>query len=131
MSNSMAIRKPSPPSAALPVISEDRPVSEPHNTNSPPIPPRSLKRPSHGNFKESGLSYFTHHTPSSSWEDDSIEGHDSEKLAQLRRDVVNNKHVAKRGGWLRLCLVLGILSSCVIGLAVGLVFGLKKRSKSA
>lgn len=127
----MAIRKSSPPSAALPVISEDRPTSEPHNINSPPIPPRSLARPSHGNFRESGLSYFTYHTPSSSWEDDSIEGHDSEKLAQLRRDLVNNKHVAKRGGWLRLCLVLAIASFCITGLAVGLTFGLRNRSKSS
>jgi F0F1-type ATP synthase membrane subunit c/vacuolar-type H+-ATPase subunit K len=45
--------------------------------------------------------------------------------------VLNNKHIAKRGGWKKL-LVLGIVAAlCIVGLVVGLVFGLRNRHKSS
>ena len=44
-------------------------------------------------------------------------------------DVRNNKHIAKRGGWRRTCLILLILIAAVVALVVGLVVGLRHRAK--
>jgi hypothetical protein len=45
-------------------------------------------------------------------------------------DVRNNKHIARRGGWKRLCIIVIVLLFVVIALAVGLGVGLKNKKKS-
>jgi hypothetical protein len=54
-----------------------------------------------------------------------VTGPRGEKLADLR----NNKYIARRGGWKRLCCVLGVLIILVISLGVGLGVGLAKRNR--
>lgn len=49
----------------------------------------------------------------------------SDKLA----DVRNNKHIAKRGGWRRTCLIALLVTAVVVALVVGLVVGLRNRAK--
>ncbi|KAF1998675.1 hypothetical protein P154DRAFT_577782 [Amniculicola lignicola CBS 123094] len=51
---------------------------------------------------------------------------DGEKFSVLR----NHKQVAKRGGWKRLVIIIGIIIACIVALAVGLAMGLKKKSSS-
>jgi hypothetical protein len=106
-------------SASLPAIS----------LGAPAIPPRSLRRNSNRNFAVVGASTLNHQdNPPSYWEDDnSIDGKDPEKLSRWTKEVTNNKHVAKRGGWLRLCLIALVVMLCIVGLVVGLVVGLRKR----
>jgi hypothetical protein len=45
--------------------------------------------------------------------------------------VLNNKHIAKRGGWKKLLVISIIAALCIVGLVVGLVFGLRNRNKSS
>ena len=52
-----------------------------------------------------------------------ILGPNGEKLSDMR----NNKYIAKRGGWKRLCAVALVLVIVIVGLAVGLAVGLKKK----
>lgn len=53
-----------------------------------------------------------------------VTGPRGEKL----RDVRNNKHLSRRGGWKRALLVLLVLVALAIGLGVGLGVGLAKRN---
>jgi hypothetical protein len=131
----MKIRRAVSLSSSLPAISEDGDFIEPRGgapsagSSTPAIPARSLRRNSNRNLSAVGRSRFLYQdNPPSYWEDDnSIDGKDPEKVSRWRTEVINNKHVAKRGGWLRLCLVVVVLLFCIAGLVVGLVFGLKKK----
>ena len=53
-------------------------------------------------------------------------GPKGEKLWEVR----NNKHVASRGGWKRICLVGMVVTAVLVALIVGLVVGLNKRKKA-
>lgn len=53
-----------------------------------------------------------------------------EKLAELRKGLENNRHIAKRGGWKRLLIVAFVLLLIIVGLVVGLVVGLRKTGGS-
>jgi hypothetical protein len=126
----MKIRRAVPMSSSLPAISEDGNAVDPRDPTAPAIPARSLKRNSYRNFVLVGPPrQSVPENPQSYWEDDNSvsEGKDAEKSSRWRDEVVNNKHVAKRGGWLRLCLIALVLLLCIVGLVVGLVIGLKKK----
>ena len=45
--------------------------------------------------------------------------------------MINNKHIAKRGGWKRLLIIAIIVALCIVGLVVGLVVGLRNRHKNS
>ena len=51
-----------------------------------------------------------------------VTGPKGEKLT----DVRNNKHIARRGGWRRICLIALVLLAVIVALAVGLGVGLHK-----
>jgi hypothetical protein len=120
--------------STLPAISEDSnaPLADPRTA--PPIPLRASNRPAHKYFALGAPPRHSYNRPpaynhSSLGEEG--EGPNSEKLAAARQVVLNNKHIAKRGGWKKL-LVLGIVAAlCIVGLVVGLVFGLRNRHKSS
>ena len=42
-------------------------------------------------------------------------------------DVRNNKYIAQRGGWKRICLITWLVLLAVIALIVGLAVGLTKK----
>ncbi len=60
----------------------------------------------------------------------SAEGPNGEKLADVRRGILNNRHIAKRGGWKKLCLIALLLILCIVALVVGLDLGLWKKNTS-
>lgn len=51
-----------------------------------------------------------------------VTGPKGEKLT----DVRNNKYIARRGGWRRICLIFLLLLSIILALAIGLGIGLRK-----
>ena len=53
-----------------------------------------------------------------------------EKLAELRKGLENNKHIAKRGGWKRLMVLAVVLFLIIVGLVVGLVLGLRQKDNA-
>jgi hypothetical protein len=117
--------------STLPAISEDSNASV---AESPPIPLRASNRPAHKHFALGTPPRHSYNSPPAynhSSIDDEGDGTNAEKLAAARQVVLNNKHIAKRGGWKKL-LVLGIVAAlCIVGLVVGLVFGLRNRHKSS
>ncbi|KAG9235932.1 hypothetical protein BJ875DRAFT_494615 [Amylocarpus encephaloides] len=128
----MRIKRPVSLSSSLPAISEDDSFVEPHHalaTPIPSVPPRSAKRASNRNFVAVRPPRFNYQSPPPSyWEDDtSIEAGGNEKFSKFRRRVVNNEHVAKRGGWLRLGIIALVLILCILGLVVGLTIGLRNK----
>ncbi|KAI4235038.1 MAG: hypothetical protein L6R40_006584 [Gallowayella cf. fulva] len=107
------------PSVRLSIIEEDA-------ASHPPMPPRAHHRPFHRrwNLGDPPRSSFESPPPKYSvW--DTL-GPKGEKLG----DVRNNRHIARRGGWRRICLIMLILLTLVVGLAVGLSIGLHKRNSS-
>jgi len=118
-------------SSSLPAISEDESSFLEHRP--PPIPPRASNRPSHKHFALGAPPRFNSEgsPPACSHFDTKAEGPNGEKLAEIRKGIVNNKHIAKRGGWKRLVLIGIIVILCIIGLVVGLVIGLRTRHKNS
>ena len=57
-----------------------------------------------------------------------VTGPKGEKLTELRNNINNNRHIAGRGGWKRLLLLVFIVTAIIIALAVGLTIGLRNRS---
>ncbi|TVY83482.1 hypothetical protein LSUE1_G002711 [Lachnellula suecica] len=115
---------------SLPAISEDS--ASFNNPRDPPaVPPRAWNRPSDKHFalgRPPRFNYETSPPPyGSSEEEGPLDGENGEKLAELRRGVVNNKHIAKRGGCWRLLIIGIIVALCIVGLVVGLVVGLRNR----
>ncbi|KAL9575927.1 MAG: hypothetical protein Q9212_007554, partial [Teloschistes hypoglaucus] len=55
---------------------------------------------------------------------DATKGPKGETLA----DVRNNKHIARRGGWRRICLIALLLVATIVALAVGLAVGLNRKN---
>ncbi|KAI4137813.1 MAG: hypothetical protein L6R39_007083 [Caloplaca ligustica] len=103
------------PSARLSIIAEDGDL--------PHMPLKAHHRPFHRrwnlgdppriNFEPSPPKY-------SVWD---ATGPKGEKLS----DVRNNKHIARRGGWKRICLIASLVTALIVGLAVGLTYGLRKK----
>jgi hypothetical protein len=124
----MKTRRAASVSSSLPAISEDGDSFESRDSTVPAIPARSLKRIAVGPPRLSVLD-----CPPSYWEDgNSInDGKDAEKASRWRDEVINNRHVVKRGGWVRFCLIALVLLMCTVGLVVGLVFGLRKKAREA
>lgn len=93
----------------------------------PPIPPRASNRPLGRRFHLGDPprhSYEKSPPPYSVWQ--SVTGPKGERLA----DVRNNKYVARRGGWKRLCLVAFGVTALLAGLIVGLVVGLRRKNSN-
>ena len=104
--------------ARLSVIAEDGAL--------PPVPEKSRNNrtfsrgwafnPPRHSFEESPPNY-------SFWD---VTGPKGEKLT----DVRNNKYIAQRGGWRRICLIFWLVLIAIIALAVGLAVGLHKNHPS-
>ena len=95
--------------------------------NLPPPPQPALQhqthnRPFHRRFLGEPPRYRDGKEPPkySLWD---VTGPKGEKLDELR----NNRYVAGRGGWKRICLVALIVLACIVALVVGLAVGLHKR----
>ena len=55
-----------------------------------------------------------------------VTGPKGEKLT----DVRNNKYIARRGGWRRICVIFLVIVAAIVALAVGLGLGLRKKHTS-
>lgn len=122
--SSMHRRGDPPSSGSLPAISEDS-ASFLEPRAAPSVPARSLNRP----LKQSPLGYEGEPPPYSHFDESgSVTGPKGEKLADVRRALGNNKHIAKRGGWKRLAIIAAVVVACIIALGVGLGVGLKHKS---
>jgi hypothetical protein len=123
-----------PPSPGpLPAISEDGSVFT-ESRSPPPIPVRASNRPAHRNVALGSPprhNFETNPPAYSYFFFDDPEGPNGEKLAEGKKGFVNNKHIAKRGGWKRLLIIATILALITVGLVVGLVVGLRNRNKSS
>jgi len=122
---------------SLPAISEDE-TSEPSPSSQtnplvppsvPAVPARALNRPqreylwgiSHPPRVESPPEYLNVAD---------VEGPKGEKLAEVRRAIANNKHLAKRGGFKTLALFILLALLCIVAVVVGVVIGLRNHKKS-
>ncbi|KAL8709673.1 MAG: hypothetical protein Q9220_005613 [cf. Caloplaca sp. 1 TL-2023] len=106
------------PSARLSIIEEDGDV--------PPMPPKAHHRPFHRRWNLGDpprISFETSPPKYSVWD---ATGPKGEKLS----DVRNNKHIARRGGWRRICLIALLVVTLIVALVMGLVFGLQKKNSS-
>ena len=120
------------PGGTLPAISEDGTTFM--GREPPPVPPRAWNRPHHMRFGlgapprhnfEGSPPAYSHFDPSG------VEGPKGEKLADVRKGLINNKHIAKRGGWKRLSILALISILLIVGLVVGLVVGLRNKHNSS
>jgi len=120
-----AHRRDSSATGTLPAILEDG------NDSSPPIPAKAQHRPATSRFVvgDQGHDLFdSSPSPPAYSALSGIVGPNGEKLEEVRENrFLNNKHIAKRGGWRRLCFIAVIAIICIVGLVVGLVVGLKKK----
>jgi len=121
-----------PSGSPLPAISEDG-TSSTEPRRAPPIPLRASNRPANKHFGLGAPPRHSYDSPPAyshfSFDDDG-ERPNAEKLAAARNGMLNNKHIAKRGGWKRLLIIAIIVALCIVGLVVGLVIGLRNRHKS-
>ncbi|KAI9705911.1 MAG: hypothetical protein M1836_005317 [Candelina mexicana] len=89
--------------------------------DAPAIPQKAAHRPASRRF---GLGHPPRHDhespppPYTSFAD--VLGPNGEKF----NDVRNNKHIARRGGWKRLCIIGIVAAAVIVGLVVGLVVGM-------
>ncbi|MCJ1479526.1 hypothetical protein MMC13_008212 [Lambiella insularis] len=60
-----------------------------------------------------------------------VTGPKGEKLMELRHNINANKHIAGRGGWKRLFLLVLMVIAIIVALAVGLSIGLRNRNNSS
>ena len=105
------------PVARLSIIEEDG--------DTPSMPPKAHHRPFHRrwNLGDPPRISFEKSPPKYSvWD---ATGPKGEKLSDMR----NNKHIARRGGWKRFCLLALLTIAVIVSLAVGLVFGLRKNHR--
>ncbi|KAL8966069.1 MAG: hypothetical protein Q9197_006196 [Variospora fuerteventurae] len=106
------------PSVRLSIIEEDGDI--------PPLPAKAHHRPFHRRWNlgdPPSISFEISPPKYSVWD---ATGPKGEKLS----DVRNNKYIARRGGWKRICLILVLLVALIVGLAVGLTVGLRKKDSS-
>lgn len=119
--------------SSLPVIEEDRDSFGPPRV-APAVPPRAWNRPAHKVFGLGApprLNFDSTPPAYSQFDSTGVEGPKGEKLADVRKGITGNKHIAKRGGWARLCVIALIILLCLVGLIVGLVIGLRKHKSSS
>ncbi|MCJ1439338.1 hypothetical protein MMC27_008730 [Xylographa pallens] len=117
---------PRPNEGRLSIIVEDGDV--------PPVP----QRPSKSQRRPFSRIFFPVSPPRHSFESPppryslwDVTGPKGEKLAELRNNINNNKHIAGRGGWKRLLLLVLIVIVIIVALAVGLTIGLRNRSNGS
>ncbi|KAL9023931.1 MAG: hypothetical protein Q9196_006875 [Gyalolechia fulgens] len=90
------------------------------------MPPKAHHRPFHRrwNLGDPPSISFENSPPNYSvWDTTGPKG---EKLAEVR----NNKHIARRGGWKRICLIALLTIGVIVALVVGLVVGLRKKTSN-
>lgn len=104
------------PAARLSIIEEDGDI--------PPMPPRAHHRPFHRRWNIGDPPRFNAEKSPPKYSVWDTAGPKGEKLA----DVRNNKHIARRGGWKRMCLITLLTIGMIVALVVGLVFGLRKKN---
>ncbi|KAL8702590.1 MAG: hypothetical protein Q9201_004249 [Fulgogasparrea decipioides] len=109
----------SPKSARLSIIEEDGDI--------PPVPAKAHHRPFHRRWNLGEPPRFSFETPPPKYSVWDVTGPKGEKLS----DVRNNKHIARRGGWRRICLIALLVIAVIVGLVVGLAVGLKKKNSNA
>lgn len=104
--------------ARLSVIVEDGalPQIAPKTHNRPFSRRWNLGEPPSHSFEKSPPNY-------SVWD---VTGPKGEKLV----DVRNNKYIAARGGWKRICVILSIMTAIVVALVLGLIIGLRNRKSN-
>lgn len=119
-----SILKPSQPRvmSGSPVAADDRlsVIMENGDAPPPPVPVKASHRPHYRRWQLGSPPSFRFESPPPPYVE--VLGPHGEKLS----DVRNNKHIARRGGWKRLCIIMFVLMIIVIALAVGLSVGLKK-----
>ncbi|KAI9841428.1 MAG: hypothetical protein M1837_000704 [Sclerophora amabilis] len=94
----------------------------------PSKPPNASHRPHSRRFQHGDPPGHEHDRPPPPYSPfANVIGPRGEKLL----DVRNNVHLARRGGWRRLCTIGLILVVIIVGLTVGLVVGLRERNKSS
>src|SRR5207248_1061841 len=103
---------------------EDRLATILENGNAPPVPPRAANRPSpkrhllgnssRHNSDQSPSPYTTYAT---------AVGPAGEKFTNFR----NNRHIAQRGVWKRLCIIITVVLVVIVALIIGMVMGLRKK----
>ncbi|KAI4168179.1 MAG: hypothetical protein LQ343_006618 [Gyalolechia ehrenbergii] len=106
------------PAARLSIIEEDGDV--------PPMPPKAHHRPFHRRWNLGDPPRFSFEDSPPKYSVWDTTGPKGEKLA----DVRNNKHIARRGGWKRICLIALLTVGIIVALVVGLVFGLRKKNSN-
>ena len=128
----MSVRGRSP----LPAIEEDqRSLRDVEHSPPPPaVPPRAWNRPVNTYFglgQPPKLQHDSSPPAYSQFDSHGVEGPKGEKLADVRKGIINNKHIAKRGGWKTLLLIVLIVMVFIVALAVGLVVGLRNRKNKS
>ncbi|KAL9600913.1 MAG: hypothetical protein Q9219_002848 [cf. Caloplaca sp. 3 TL-2023] len=103
------------PVARLSIIAEDGGM--------PPMPPKAHHRPFHKRWNLGDPPRFSFEASPPKYSVWDTTGPKGEKLS----DVRNNKHIARRGGWKRICLIALLFITFTIALVVGLVVGLRKK----
>lgn len=92
----------------------------------PPLPQKAYHRPfsQRWNIGDPPSHSFEKPPPKydSVWD---VTGPKGEKLG----DVRNNKHIASRGGWRRICVVALLIMAVLVALSVGLAVGMHKTHK--
>ncbi|KAI4171153.1 MAG: hypothetical protein LQ348_006984 [Seirophora lacunosa] len=103
------------PNVRLSIIEEDADI--------PPLPAKAHHRPFHRRWNLGDPPRISFEIPPPKYSVWDATGPKGEKLS----DVRNNKHIARRGGWRRICLIAFLLIALIVGLTVGLTIGLRKR----
>lgn len=110
-----------PHDARLSVIVEDGDVLPEHKTQRRPFRRTwLLGPPPRHSFDEPPPKY-------SLWD---VTGPKGEKLMELRHNINNNKHIALRGGYKRVLLIILLVMTIIVALAVGLSIGIRNRNSS-
>ena len=91
-----------------------------------PPPPKTQNRPSSQRWNIGDPPRHSYEKSPPKYSPWVATGPKGEKLWEVR----NNKHVASRGGWKRICLVGVVVTAVLAALIVGLVVGLKKKKKT-
>ena len=120
----------------LPVIAEDRNSFQAgaQSPTPPTVPPRAWNRPINKVFGL-GLPPRLHYDSSppsyTTFDSHEVEDPNGEKLIRARTGIGNNRHIAKRGGWKTLVVIVLLVLLCITGLVVGLVVGLRNRKNKS
>ncbi|MCJ1404319.1 hypothetical protein MMC11_007544 [Xylographa trunciseda] len=117
---------PRPNEGRLSIIVEDGdvpPVSQ--------VPSKSQRRPFSRIFFPASPPRHSFESPPPRYSPWDVPGPKGEKLTVLRNNINNNRHIAGRGGWKRLVLLVLVVIAVIIALAVGLTIGLRKSNSTS